>query len=356
MIAPTDLGNATGIWTLWAVWPFASATLLLWGLAAAIPIAIHLWSRRRHQDHAWAAMAFLLAALRRNSRRLWFEQWLLLAVRVAILLTLAAALADPVLDGLASGGLVADAAPATHVVLVLDVSYSMDQRPANARRSNAPRDAATQWTRRAAQGDGFSLVLLADPPRVAIGEPAFDRNAVLDELRSLRVAPVGADLRATLTQVTRLVADARQRFPRLTRRRVVFFSDVTRNTWEQATGEESAADWNRLAETADVTLIDVGVDDPSNLAITAIQPSDPVITVGSDTRLAAVVRNFGGGMSRRWRSSFSWTVDRSPCRRWTSRRADKEPRWRRRDSTCPAIVSSPLPSALITSHSITADG
>lgn len=293
MIGPSVWGNSRDLGILWAVWPFASAALLLWGLAAAIPIVIHLWSRRRHQDHAWAAMTFLLAALRRNSRRLWFEQWLLLALRVAILLALAAALADPLLDGLASSGLIGDAVPATHVVLVVDVSYSMDYRVGERSSLDRARDAATQWMRRSAQGDGFSLVLLADPPRVAIGEPAFDRNAVLDELRSLRVAPGGADLRGTTSQVARLVADAGRRFPRLARRRVVLFSDVMRNTWEQAAGEESAAAWNKLAESAALTLVDVGAEDASNLAITAIQPSDPVITAGRDTRLEAVVRNFG---------------------------------------------------------------
>jgi hypothetical protein len=46
---------------------------------------IHWWSRRRFQETSWAAMEFLLAALRKNARRLRLEQWLLLAVRMAIL-------------------------------------------------------------------------------------------------------------------------------------------------------------------------------------------------------------------------------------------------------------------------------
>ena len=70
--------------SLLAFWPFASAAMLLWGLAALVPIVIHLWNRRRYREVPWAAMEYLLAALRRNSRRILVEQWLLLAIRTLI--------------------------------------------------------------------------------------------------------------------------------------------------------------------------------------------------------------------------------------------------------------------------------
>ena len=51
--------------------------LLLWALpVAAVPIIIHLLNRRRFQTVRWAAQSFLLAALKRNRRRLRMEQWL----------------------------------------------------------------------------------------------------------------------------------------------------------------------------------------------------------------------------------------------------------------------------------------
>lgn len=104
--------------SLLAFWQFGSGWMLLWGLAAALPILIHLWSRRRYREVTWAAMQFLIAAMRKNSRRILLEQWLLLAVRTLILLLLALALADPSLSLLpawsgARGG-------QTHLVLVID--------------------------------------------------------------------------------------------------------------------------------------------------------------------------------------------------------------------------------------------
>ena len=78
--------------------------MLLWGLAASVPIIIHLWSKRRYNRVAWAAMEFLLAAVRKNSRRIRIEQLILLLLRVAILILLAVALADPVWSLFASLG------------------------------------------------------------------------------------------------------------------------------------------------------------------------------------------------------------------------------------------------------------
>ena len=54
---------------------FAAGVLL-----ASVPIIIHILNRRRFKIVNWAAMEFLLRALRKNRRRLRFEQWLLLAV------------------------------------------------------------------------------------------------------------------------------------------------------------------------------------------------------------------------------------------------------------------------------------
>src|SRR5215468_5273720 len=64
-------------------------------LLASIPIIIHILNRRRFKTVNWAAMEFLLRALRRNRRRLRFEQWLLLAVRCMVLFLLGLALARP---------------------------------------------------------------------------------------------------------------------------------------------------------------------------------------------------------------------------------------------------------------------
>src|SRR4051812_9048784 len=97
---------------------------LIYGLgAAAVPILIHLLNRRKHREMPWAAMRFLMAAVRKNSRRIRIEQWLLLAVRTLIILAVVTAMAKPFLESL--GALPVIAGRRTHRVLVLDGSLSM---------------------------------------------------------------------------------------------------------------------------------------------------------------------------------------------------------------------------------------
>ena len=78
-----------------ALLPFISPWLFAAGAAAtSIPVVIHLLNRRRFRVKNWAAMEFLMAAMRRNVRRLKMQRWLLLLLRALALLLLAAAIAQ----------------------------------------------------------------------------------------------------------------------------------------------------------------------------------------------------------------------------------------------------------------------
>jgi hypothetical protein len=70
---------------------------MLWGaLAAVIPVAIHLFFRSRYRTVPWAAMKFLMTSVEQTSRRLKFQEYLLLLSRITLLVFLALALARPV--------------------------------------------------------------------------------------------------------------------------------------------------------------------------------------------------------------------------------------------------------------------
>ena len=90
--------------------------LLLWGLPlCAVPIVIHILNRRRHQKLPWAAMSFLLAAMKRNKKRLQMEQWLVLLLRTLAVLLLVFLVSRPLLDGGLVGG------RTHHVVLAVSI-------------------------------------------------------------------------------------------------------------------------------------------------------------------------------------------------------------------------------------------
>ena len=74
---------------------FTSLSMLTWLAAAAVPWLVHSWFRRPQRTMRWAAVELLLTAVRQRSMRIHMQQWLLLAVRTAILVLVALA-APPV--------------------------------------------------------------------------------------------------------------------------------------------------------------------------------------------------------------------------------------------------------------------
>src|SRR5438876_9315524 len=77
---------------------FLTPFMLMGALAAAIPIALHLFFRSRYRTVPWAAMKFLLTSVEQTSRRLRFQELLLLMLRILILVILALALARPIIS------------------------------------------------------------------------------------------------------------------------------------------------------------------------------------------------------------------------------------------------------------------
>src|SRR4051794_7214984 len=72
-----------------------SAFLIAGALLIAIPIIIHILNRQRFRIVNWAAMEFLLRAMRKNRKRLKLEQWILLAARCLAVFLIGLALSEP---------------------------------------------------------------------------------------------------------------------------------------------------------------------------------------------------------------------------------------------------------------------
>lgn len=281
--------------TLLAFGPFGSIAMLGWLAAAAAPILIHFWSRRRHRPMKWAAMKYLQAALKKNARRIRVEQLLLLLVRIAILVLFAAALADPFIPALSSfaGGLGSRAR--THWVFVVDASYSMDFRQGDSTRLEQAKETLKELLGDVQQGDGFSLVLMGDPPQVVIGDPAYDAADVIDEISATPLLHVGGNLTATLAEVEQIVNQAKRRHQRLEGTRVCILSDLQASTWNAIATPQCAQRIDSLSQLAELILIDLGeTNGPvDNLAVAEIQPSESIITVGRPVEFTVAVRNLG---------------------------------------------------------------
>ena len=276
---------------LWA-FGFANTIVLGWLAAAAAPLVIHLWSRRRYRERHWAAMDFLLAAMKKNARRLRIEQWLLLAVRTLAIVLVVLAAARP----LASWNAVVSAAgQRTLKVFVIDGSYSMSYQLDG----QSLFDRAKQLTRQivvdSRQGDGFALVLMASPPNVVVGAPAMEQRDFLDELESLRVIHGGGDLSASLAKVEEICRQSAA--IGLANSEVYFFSDLARNSWLPSLTDQATSDFQqrltRLSVHGQLVVVDLGKDNAENICIADLAFDEPLVIAGRPTRIVGHVRQFG---------------------------------------------------------------
>jgi len=270
---------------VWAL-GFANAALL-YGLAgAAIPIVIHLLNRRRHRETSWAAMRFLLAAVRKNQRRIQIEQWLLLLVRTLVMVFLAVALAKPFLESYGAVLL----GKRTHRVLVIDGSMSMNYAAADQSRFEQAKAFAGRLLRESRGGDAASVVLMGEPPRVVIGDPSPNLAEVRKEIEELEPTHGRVDLRATFEAVERVLAASS-----IPQKEIVLLSDLQATSWRTAEAEtaELARIMGRLAASqARVVLVDLGSAGEENRAVVGLELDTPVAAVGMTAHFRALLRTY----------------------------------------------------------------
>ena len=276
---------------VWAI-SFGALPILQFGIAAtALPILIHLLNRRKYREMRWAAMRFLVAAMRKNQRRVKVEQWLLLLIRTLVILMAVLAMAKPLLESL---GAIALPGQRTHRVLVLDGSLSMAYLPTDKTRFEQAKALAAQLVRDSRRGDVLSIVLMADPPRVVVGEasPSANQVEVQKEIETLTLPHGGTDLVASFAAIDRVLDVST-----VPRKEVIFLTDLQAASWRKGPGSAEAlksAVAKLEARKAQSVVIDLGKDGGENRAVTDLRLDSTVVTLnGPPPKVIATVRNFG---------------------------------------------------------------
>lgn len=272
--------------------------MLGWLAAAAAPLLIHLWSRHRFREAPWAAMHFLLAAMRKNARRLQLQQWLLLAVRTLIIVLTVLAVAEPYGVRLLAGG---SSAP-VHKVLVIDGSFSMAYRGDANTIFTRTKQLASQLVRESRQGDVFTVVDMGQPAKLVVGPDVIDHAAVATQIESLTPAYAAADLAGAVALIQQSIAPDKTSGILPAQKEVYFFTDLQRSTWQQSTNNTQSAIRNpkseidsilsALAQKASLTIIDLGQPQAVNLAVTNLFTTDSFVTPGRDVSFDATLHQF----------------------------------------------------------------
>lgn len=273
---------------------FASPALLGWLALAAVPVVIHWLFRRRYREVTWAAMQFLHAAARKQSRRTRLEQLLLLVARVLILALIVFAFARP---RWADAGKLVRETPPTLRVIVLDVSLSMGRRmPATEGDSSltlfeSGKSIARDLVKQSRSGDRFALARIAgSEPRVLIGQPTLVASGALDEIDRLPLTFERGDVAATLRQVPELIAKKQPQ----ERCEVVVISDFQADNWDvEHVFNVLKSDGHVGNVSHELVLIDVGAALPDNGAVVSLTTDPPILAADQPMSVTATLRNSG---------------------------------------------------------------
>lgn len=255
-----------------AFWPMHPALAAAGLAAASLPVLLHLWNRRQPRQVPWAAMEFLRRAYRRTSRRLRFEQLLLLTLRVA-----AVALAGIGLSRPLAGTWLHSGRSGQHILLI-DNSRSMGQRlPSGQSSLDRARQVARELVQSAEPGEGFAVITLAEPARLICDPITHDHQSLLDRLDRIGLTSAAADLTGGLSLAARVASDWKAS---PTTCEAILLSAAAGRAWVgKSAGPEPSPDnaARQLASAARMTFAQVGAPRRGNVAITSLQPVDRTI-------------------------------------------------------------------------------
>ena len=318
---------------------FANLPILFLGsVLVAVPIALHLMMRQKPKQLVFPSLRFLQQRNLPNKRRLQLRHWMLLLMRCAAILLLAFALAGPsvasalmsnwlvllllgivllttvcltvvawvqkrgiwlrsiltfismallalllgtLFSTLSKGSnfLVGKQEEPVAAALVFDTSPRMSLRFQNQSRMERAKEIAA-WLLSQLPKD--SNVAIADTRTGATGM-AVDTGAAARAVESLEPTSLPRSLGQVIRDAMRLISKSEKR-----RRELYVFTDLTEPSWKS-----DLELTNELLEGMSIQVIDVGVEDASNLSLDELRLSSETLASGSPLRLSTNVTSFG---------------------------------------------------------------
>ncbi|ACG75603.1 conserved hypothetical membrane protein [Anaeromyxobacter sp. K] len=246
---------------------------LLWGLlAAAIPLVVHLFFRRRPRPTPFPAIDFVLRARRETQRRLRLKKVLLFTARTLLLAAIAAAIARPRAEQPGEAAQAVARGPRA-TAIVLDASGSMRYRLGNRPLFDRARaDALGALASLSPEEPATAVVCGAGAPQAEA--PSFDRAAVRRVLERAQASAAYSDLSACVGAALRALASAKAQegLPK----RLVVATDLAASAW-RLDGPAPAVEGPQGAVRPEVSVLDAarGAGLPNHAVVGLEAEPDP---------------------------------------------------------------------------------
>ncbi|UCC43638.1 MAG: BatA and WFA domain-containing protein [Candidatus Zixiibacteriota bacterium] len=253
---------------------FLNSTFLLAGVAALIPLIIHLLSRRRRKVVEFSSLRHLKAMQRRQVRRLQLRQLLLLIIRMLIILMVVLAFARPTFR---EGG--AGSHASVSAVIILDNSASMERYVKDGKLLDIALKRTRQLLENFGQSDRVCLLPLSRPDD---NRPAdFTSAAVaLAQLEIVQPYAGAVGFSAALEAGADMLRES---------------ADLNREMYIVTDRQRRLLPEKAVLDASEVRLcfVDLPAEEIDNRGITAVSFGGQLIQPGHDFDLVAAVKNYG---------------------------------------------------------------
>ena len=264
---------------------FLAPMMLAGAAAVSVPIALHFLFRARYRRVPWAAMTFLRQAIEQTSRRVRFQEFVLLLLRCAALLLLALALARPTVTGAVATG----RGESIDAVFVFDTSYSMGAQDGEKSRLDRAKEAALAVIDNLPPNSTVQVIANAD--RATHLGPVSPGN--LDQarqiIRGIELTSLSSDWLPGLSDATAALDRGAG-----ANKEVYLFGDLQKSGWDRQ-GAAVRAKCEEIKQRATLLVVRCASPDRQirNVAVTDITHPGGIPHTGTRMPFTVLVRNPG---------------------------------------------------------------
>jgi hypothetical protein len=273
---------------------FLHAAMLFGLITVIIPPIIHFLSRRRYDVVDWAAMQFLRSGERRR-QRIFFEDLLLMLLRMALIGLFVLMLAGPFVRS----SMLSRWSGTGHrdIVIILDGSYSMGFRHDGQSAQDRARQWLGQFLAQLRPGDSVAFLLAKRQTVPIVGYLTTDLERVRTALENLPVPSGNVDWPLAIQKARQLLSEGQR-----ARREIVVISDGQHYGWAD---DATLLRWELLARSEmassqkpRVWVVNVDPHRPAdapNMSLQPIRTNRPVAVVNREVTFRSALDRRGKG-------------------------------------------------------------
>lgn len=282
----------------------------LWALAAAaVPLMLHMFQRRRTVVTPFPTVRFLKAAQKNSSSRVRFENFFLWLLRTLLMIMIALAFALPVIRNSTntSGWLTRSN---RDIALVIDGSYSMNYELDRGKAWDVCKNTAAQIIGGLQSGDRVCVYIAAETPTPVIEKPTAEHATVVQEIRNQNCPTGTSNLEDAIGQAVQALEQVEGR----REKEIYILTDGQALPWSgfrELDPDDAAAKTNappKDAVTASAQkkkltreqkekiafyVMMAGAEQPDNAGVTAVKVAPSLLLAGQNARVAVKVMRSG---------------------------------------------------------------